>query len=378
MGRSGSSQPAPASRLRFRRPDPGLHIPAGTTRLPDALTLHGSGTGFAPHDPGNPARAVPLAARTLSTLVSFMAPSDALHCEQLTRRHARTFALASRFLPAEKRRGTYALYAFCRIADDLVDLAGSSADRHDLVGRLDALRRDLDRALAGEGSDPVFRELAWSVERFGIPGAPLHELLGGVSLDLTVERWASWGDLLRYCEGVAGCVGEMCVAVLGVAGGPDVRPTAVSHARALGVAMQLTNVLRDVGEDARLGRCYLPVDELAEHGLTPDDIVAGRRVCGLPQWRALMRRQVARAREYYAAAAPGIAMLEPDAQRCAAACALGYSRILDVIERNGYDSLTRRASLGWSDRAMVLGRCLLGSPPDHGFAPARDVTPTAA
>ena len=305
-----------------------------------------------------------------------MALTDARYCEHLTRRHARTFSVASLLLPAEKRRATYALYAFCRIADDLVDLVDDRADPGALSRRLDVHRRSLDAALMGSGRDAVFRELSWAIHRFDIPAAPLHELLDGVAIDLTVRRWQSWHELLAYCEGVAGCVGEMCAAVMGVRGGLDARPVAVGHARALGVAMQLTNVLRDVGEDARRGRCYLPLDELAAHGLSPEAVLDGTALARRAGWRSLMRLQVSRARRYYSLAAPGIAMLEPDAQRCAAACAVGYARILDAIERNGYDTYTRRASLGWSERALVLGRALL-SPGSAGvsFPPiSADVT----
>lgn len=287
--------------------------------------------------------------------------TDARYCEHLTRGHARTFSIASLFLPAEKRRATYALYAFCRVADDLVDLAGGRSDRSGLEAALGAHRKSLDEALKGRGSNAVFRELAWAIHRFEIPGAPLYELLDGVAMDISATRWATWSDLLTYCEGVAGCVGEMCASVMGVRGGQAMRPVAVAHARALGVAMQLTNVLRDVGEDARRGRVYLPTAELADVGLTAEEVISGSAIKDRQKWQMLMRRQVSRARHYYEIAAPGIPMLEKDAQRCANACAVGYSRILDVIERNNYDSFTRRASLGWGERALVLGRCFLGN-----------------
>ncbi len=293
--------------------------------------------------------------------------ADARYCEHLTRGHARTFSIASLFLPTEKRRATFALYAFCRVADDLVDLAGGRSDRSGLESALSAHRKSLDEALAGHGHNAVFRELAWAIRRFDIPGAPLYELLDGVTMDLSESRWATWNDLLAYCEGVAGCVGEMCAAVMGVRGGQAMRPVAVAHARALGVAMQLTNVLRDIGEDAKRGRVYLPISELADVGLTPEQVIDGSAIKNTDAWHLMMRRQVSRARHYYEVAAPGIPMLEKDAQRCANACAVGYSRILDVIERNNYDSFSRRASLGWGERALVLGRCLVGN---ASFVPA--------
>ncbi|MBL8960652.1 MAG: phytoene/squalene synthase family protein [Gemmatimonadetes bacterium] len=287
--------------------------------------------------------------------------ADAQQCERLTRRHARTFAVASYLLPAEKRRGTFALYAFCRVADDIVDSQAGLADRGAAGAALQRMRADLDAALAGHGHNAVFRELSWTIRTFGVPGAPLHELLNGVATDLTHTRWDTFEELRTYSEGVAGCVGEMCASVMGIQGARD---AAVRRARDLGVAMQLTNILRDVGEDAARGRVYLPADELAQHGFSADDVLDGSAL-HRPGWRVFMRGQVARAREWYARAMPGIHHLAPDAQRCAWACAVGYARILDVIERNGYDSFTRRASLGWGERALVLGKCLLSTPHTH-------------
>lgn len=289
-----------------------------------------------------------------------MQQDDARHCERLTRRHARTFHLASLLLPAIKRRGTYSLYAFCRLADDLVDCARPAPGESSPVAQLERYRRGLDAALAGSPEGAVFRELAWTISRFGVPAAALHELLDGVATDLTCTRWPSWSALERYCQGVAGSVGEMCVRIFGAETRAADNVALVGRARSLGVAMQLTNILRDVGEDASRGRCYLPEDELAMHGLTCDDILARRVQANDARWQAAMTHQVARARRYFAAAQPGIALLDQDAQRCANACAIGYSRILVAIERNGYDSLHRRASLGWVERTAVLGRCLFG------------------
>lgn len=287
-------------------------------------------------------------------------PADARHCETLTRRHARTFAIASYLLPPEKRRGTYALYAFCRVADDIVDAAEAVADRGAAGHALARMNAHLEAAINGRGQDPVFRELAWTIERFGVPAPALRELLAGVAIDLQTNRWDSWSGLLAYSEGVAGCVGEMCASVMGVQGGAANHAATVRYARDLGVAMQLTNILRDVGEDAGRGRVYLPIDELAAFGFTPEDILDGSALLRGQAWRRFMREQVARARDWYQRSLPGISNLEPDSQRCATACAMGYARILDVIERNGYDTFTRRASLGWGERAMVLGRCLIG------------------
>ena len=278
--------------------------------------------------------------------------ADALHCERVTRRHARTFSLASWFLPPAKRRAAFALYAFCRVADDTVDQG--EGDAAAVGARLDGLRRRLDAALGGRPDDPLFRELGRAAERFGVPARVLHELVDGVARDLRPVRYERWPDLARYCEGVASTVAEMCTHVFGLAGGPEELPHALRYARTLGVAMQLTNILRDVGEDARRGRCYLPEDDLAAFGLARHEVLAGRPLGEDERWRALVAYQIGRARSLYEAALPGIALLAPDARRCAAACAVGYAAILGRIERNGFDNITRRASLGGLARSRVL------------------------
>ena len=284
---------------------------------------------------------------------------DAAFCEQVVRAHARTFTLASRFLPAAKRRAAFALYAFCRVADDIVDTetADASAAR-----RLADYERHLAIALSGRPSGPVFRELMRAVREYGVPESVLHELVEGVGRDLRPVRYASWPELARYCEGVASSVGEMCTYVFGVPGGPDARSAALRYARALGVAMQLTNILRDVGEDARRGRCYLPDDDLAQFGLTRDEVIEaaaaavprGRGLAADPRWRRFMEFEVRRARDIYQAAIPGISLLESDTRRCAAACAWGYAGILGAIEERSFDTLHGRARVGNWTRLSVL------------------------
>jgi phytoene synthase len=286
--------------------------------------------------------------------------ADAWSCEQVARNHARTFYLASWMLPPDKRRATFALYAFCRRADDLVDRPSQGTSLSQVQRQLDNLGEDLERAIAGRGVDATFRELAWSITRFAIPSAPLHELLGGVAADLTRTRWERWEDVIAYSEGVAGSVGEMLAPVMRVRADAPSGREVVRRARDLGVAMQLTNILRDVGEDAARGRVYLAIEDLARYGFNASHVLDGTAFLRPMAWRALIAEQVARAREWYDRARPGIACLDPDAQCCVNACASGYSRILSVIERNDYDCLTRRASLGWGERVGILGRSLLG------------------
>jgi 15-cis-phytoene synthase len=280
-----------------------------------------------------------------------MSVHDAAQCRQIVRTHARTFWLASHFLPGDKRRSAYALYAFCRVADDLVDQSDSLSPGV-VALRLAEYHRQLRDTLAGRPTGPMFRELLRAVEQHAVPGPVLRELLEGVACDCTPTRYATWPQLYRYCEGVASTVGVMCTHVFGVSGGEEVRRRAFLHARVLGVAMQLTNILRDVGEDARRGRCYLPDEDLAQFGFTREEVLRG--VNGADsRWRKLMAFEIARARSLYACAMPGIALLAPDAQRCATACAAGYAGILGAIESIDYDTFATRARLGIGARAIV-------------------------
>ncbi|HET7457384.1 MAG TPA: phytoene/squalene synthase family protein [Gemmatimonadaceae bacterium] len=301
-----------------------------------------------------------------------MPGADAAYCERVVREHARTFTLASYFLPPAKRRAAFALYAFCREADDMVDAA---LERHDplVARRLADFGRRLDEALSGRPSGALFRELAWAVGEYGVPDEVLHELLDGVARDLRPTRYETWAELARYCEGVASSVGEMCTHVFGVPGDEGARRAALGYARALGVAMQLTNILRDVGEDARGGRCYLPREDLARFGLDAGRILAAAdstrgshadaaALVADERWRAFMQFEIARARAIYATATPGIALLSPDTRRCAAACARGYAGILGAIEQNAYDSISRRCRVSqWSRVSVLFGAWRDGS-----------------
>ncbi len=158
-----------------------------------------------------------------------MSRADALLCERIVRQHARTFTLASRFLPPHKRRATFALYAFCRQADDIVDGSGTSSSGGGTAARqLAAFEAELARTLAGRPGAPVFRELLRAVREFEVPPAVLFELLAGVARDLEPVRYESWSELVGYCEGVASTVGEMCTQVFGTASGSDSRAAACS------------------------------------------------------------------------------------------------------------------------------------------------------
>ena len=291
-----------------------------------------------------------------------VAAGDARACRQLALRHARTFSLASWLLPERKRRGAFAIYATCRTADDIVDASGL---RQEAGAR--ALRRFREaafRALERRAEQPILRELARTCHEFDVPLDALAELFDALERDLHDVEYRTWSDLQAYCEGVAGSVGEMCCPIFGLAtdlGGR--KSTAVTFARTLGVAMQLTNIPRDVGEDAARGRCYLPTMDLERYGLERRQVLSAAVRSDWDAWRAFMASQVARSRDLYAKAMPGIRLLETDAQRCAMACATGYSKILDAIEHADFDTLSGRVS---ASRATLLGvawRSWLGGPP---------------
>jgi phytoene synthase len=281
-----------------------------------------------------------------------MTLNDAGHCRRIVRTHARTFWLASGFLPPQKRRAAFALYAFCRVADDLVDL-GALESGSNPAQILLSYREALAAALEGRACGPVLRELVAATAQYNIPLSALHELLDGVARDCAPASYERWSELARYCEAVASSVGEMCTYVFGVPGDAATRARALSHARTLGVAMQLTNILRDAGEDARNGRCYIPRQDLERFGLTPQQVLDGSLGAN-ERWKALMHFEIARARELYALAIPGILLLSPDARRCATACAVGYAGILRAIEEIGCDTFSSRARLSAVTRAGVL------------------------
>lgn len=254
-------------------------------------------------------------------------------CADVIRTHSRTFLVSSALLPRRKRAAVRALYAFCRLSDDLVDGTHPAS--------LTALQAWRQRALGECPAPDDLVVLAWwdTRSRYGIPTVYAEQLLEGLARDLTQTRYATFEELSEYCYRVASTVGLMAMHIVGFSG-----PEAIPYAVRLGVALQLTNILRDVGEDWAMGRLYLPLKELAAHGLQEADVatfVTERRVD--ERWRALMHFQVERVRWLYRRALPGIAMLHRDGRFAIAAAAELYRAILDDLEAHGMDNLTRRA-----------------------------------
>lgn len=267
------------------------------------------------------------------------------HCESITAAHSRSFHLASGLLPFDKRRATRALYAFCRTSDDIVDRPQADPER--------ALRDWRRRALADHPAEDDLVAVAWldTVARYRIPHRYAEQLVSGVARDLHQVRYGTFEDLARYAYGVASTVGLMSMHIIGFAGAEAV-PSAIK----MGVALQLTNILRDVAEDLRAGRVYLPQEDLAAFGLSEDDLAA-RRVDD--RWRAFMRFQIERNRRLYAEAWPGIALLDKDGRFAIAAAAELYRGILDDIEAHDYDVFTRRAHVSTTGKLHALTRLWL-------------------
>jgi phytoene synthase len=251
------------------------------------------------------------------------------HCARLTSQHSKSFYLSSALLPDDKRKATRALYAFCRVCDDLIDQSAADAAT--------AIKQWSDIALAAnpQSTDPVV--LAWSHARsiYRIPHRYAEQLINGVARDVRQTRYATFDELAEYSYGVASTVGLMSMHIVGFSG-----PEAIPYAVKLGVALQLTNILRDVGEDYQLGRVYLPQEELAAFGIAEDQIAAGRID---DRWREFMRFQIARNRLLYREAWPGITLLNRDGRFAIAAAAMLYRGILDDLEAHDYNNFTRRS-----------------------------------
>lgn len=289
---------------------------------------------------------------------------DAAHarCRAIVAARAANFSYAFLPLPGPRRRGLEAIYAYCRVADDLADEdALPLAER---ARRLEDLRARLRRALPRPGDppppdlpgdaelDPLLVALADTAARFGVAREDLDDVARGCVQDLTVTRYATWAELERYCYLVASAVGLACVPVFGLRASPaEARGPAV----ALGLAMQLTNIIRDVSEDLARDRVYLPREDLDRFGVDEAGLRAGRADGA---WRALCAFEVERARGLFREGARLAPLLERRSRACPLALAAIYSAILDEVERRGFDVFSARVSLGVARKVSLLGLSL--------------------
>jgi phytoene synthase len=270
-------------------------------------------------------------------------------CDALTRRHSSTFHLGSRFFAPEKRKAVIAVYAACRSGDDAVDEA---ADAGDARRRLDAWWEAIERAYDDRPrSDAPLGDvevgLAWVLERFDVPKRAFEALRLGFEDDLRPVRVQDLDELLTYCYRVAGVVGLMIAPVAGYDGGDETLASAV----ALGEAMQLTNVLRDVGEDLRRGRCYLPADMMERHGVTHRDLAEGAID---ERYATLFEELASIADARYRHGWRGIPRLHGLAATAVGVAALNYEAILRKVRQNRYDNISRRAYLRLHERLVLI------------------------
>lgn len=254
------------------------------------------------------------------------------HAERVTADHSKSFHFASGLLPEEKRSAVRALYAFCRTVDDIVD--ESTDDERE--SKLDYWRGMIEH---GSFLDDDLVATAWAdtLARYHIPRHYALQLIDGVARDLTQVRYQTFEELATYCYGVASTVGLMSMYIVGFKSND-----AVPYAIKLGVALQMTNILRDIGEDYRNGRLYLPCEELLFYGIHEQDIAEGRLT---DNWRQFMKFQIERTRQLYEESWAGVKLLEREGQLAIGAASIFYQGILDEIEKNDYDVFTRRASL---------------------------------
>ncbi len=279
------------------------------------------------------------------------------HCQRVTKAEAKNFYYAFVTLPKAKRRAIYAAYAFCRLCDDIADEPLPLDEKQRKLREVDAA---LERARDGEPDGPVYSALAHAVHEYGIPWEDLAEVARGVEMDLTLDRYETFDDLASYCYRVASVVGIICIHIFGFSD-----PAARGYAIDLGLGMQLTNILRDLREDAEMGRVYLPQQELRRFGYPEEALMAGEVN---DEFISLMRFQVARARGYFDSGKLLLPLLPVRTRACPAVLGGLYNRVLDRIEDNGYNVFERRIALSTRTKLLLAVRLWLQS-----YAPLKQI-----
>jgi len=261
-----------------------------------------------------------------------MTPDE--YCQRKAAASGSSFYYSFLFLPAERRRAITALYAFCREVDDVVD---ESLEPPVAAAKLAWWRTEVANLYAGNPHHPVTRALAPFLERFSIDRQRLGEIIDGMEMDLTQTRYLDWLALERYCYRVAGAVGLLAAGVFGYRD-----PKTLDYAKNLGIAFQLTNIIRDVGEDARKNRIYVPMEDLKRFNVTAADILGAKQT---PEFAQLLKFEAGRAKAYYAKAFEALPAEDRRSQRAGLIMAAIYRALLDEIERDGFRVLKQRTSL---------------------------------
>lgn len=306
------------------------------------------------------------------------------YCENVTRRHAKSFYFAAKFLPKSKRKAVYPIYAFCRHIDDEIDEIGDG-NQSDAIRAVAQWKENLEEIFFNakmqgredtkdneaqiktnknefESEDKRLKNkhqilvlLAWQdlVSKYKIPPNLPLQLMQGVLMDTQINRYETFNELYVYCYRVASTVGLMSSEILGYSDSK-----ALEYAEAMGIAMQLTNILRDVKEDAAMGRVYLPQEDLKKFSVSEKQILAGEMNENFVE---MMRFQIARARDFYRTGERGIGLLEKDSRFTVLLASRIYSRILDEIERQNYDVFSRRAHTSFSQKIFSMPKIWLKS-----------------
>jgi phytoene synthase len=285
------------------------------------------------------------------------------YCESVTRRHAKSFYFAAKFLPRHKQRAVYPIYAFCRHVDDEIDEIGDGDDKLaiQIVKNWQSKLNEVHEAKfvhqeneKNNEQNLVFMALQDLLRYYRINLSLAWQLVEGVLMDTHIKRYETFDELYVYCYRVASTVGLMSSEILGYSD-----EAALEYAEAMGIGMQLTNILRDVKEDAAMGRIYLPLEDLRRFSVSEEQIVANEFDAGFAE---MMKFQVARARDFYRKGETGIALLEKDSRFTVLLAARIYAKILDEIEKLDYNVFTRRAGTSRMQKLLSIPKIWLQTP----------------
>lgn len=271
------------------------------------------------------------------------------YCEKVTKKADTNFYLGFRFLPKGKRNAVFASYAFCRYVDDIVDRQKSS--RLSVPELVSKWEQDLHDCYKGKAKHPIMIALAEAVREYNIPKAPFLGLIEGCRMDLRFNRYRNFKQLSQYCDRVAATISTISLHIFGVK-----NPRAKKYGYYLSMALQLTNILRDVGEDARKGRIYIPLDELERFGYSESELMAGVRNAAFYK---LMHFQAARVRKYYQKADKLLSVIEDDSLLATGLMGAVYARVLDEIEHSNYDVFRKKAKLSALQKIMLVAKVAL-------------------
>lgn len=272
------------------------------------------------------------------------------HCRAIAHKHGANFSVGFRFLPREKRQAVYAAYAWCRVADDIADDDDGGTPAERLI-RLDAWQRELDNAYDGTPSDPVTIALSDALKHFAIPKDAFIALVDGCRQDMVKTRYATFAELLHYCDLVASSISDISLAIFGYK-----TEAAIGYGRMLSTALQLTNITRDVGDDLTRDRVYIPAEELKRFGVCERDLFERRETARV---RALLEFQIRRAESYFREAEPLLCELAFDARFPTLLMGSIYATVLAKLKKDPLQAVRKRLRLSTVQKLMVVGTRML-------------------